>query len=344
MPRFIIPTRNRPSSMNALLSYLCTYFPGTALIVADGSQEKQKEKTQIVCEKYSKTLNIDYKPYPEDLPLFERMLDVLHNCEDECFAIGADDDFPIVDVYEEAEMLLLSDPRYSNIVPADVVLRLKANGTLISRLSHSRQLIQSNPVSRVKDFATWHFATSYGVCRRELLIERYTTMAKFYCASFIDFQIGLEDALKGRIRALPKIGCIRTQTYEHNYLRATKSLIFLRQSKRILKYRDYLTSRLKEVGDLSESGSQQIADKLISNRIADLVNAGAEKTHNFKNKKQFTDNILQLQYKLYYELFQEGTEIRDQHLDKLRYATDVLYSDVAKSENVDGARNYETLE
>ncbi|MFT5277427.1 MAG: glycosyltransferase domain-containing protein [Granulosicoccus sp.] len=343
MIKLLVPTRNRPSSVNALLGYLETFYPNTQLIIADGSDELRKEEVEKVCGNYSENLSVEFKSYPSDLPYFERILDVLLSCDDEFIAMGADDDYPIMEVLDKAKETLINNAQYKSIVPADVVLTLREDGQLTSRLSHSRNVLHKNPINRVKDYSYWHFATSYGVTQKALLLERYRMMSEYNCASFIDFQIGIEDTMHGEIKAVPEIGCIRTQTFEHEYFRATDTMVFLRKSEKILAYRDYLTSKLGKLEENAETDSRKLADLLISRRIADLTGGGAPGKSNFRDSKQFKDPTLQQQYKNFYELFEDGTEIRQNYIAKLRYARDVLLSNVAKSESTGLVKNYENI-
>jgi len=343
MIKLLVPTRNRPASLNALLNYLEVFYPSTPIIIADGSDEQYKFDIEAICNNYSERLLIEFKSYPAKLPFFERILDALLCCEDDVIAMGADDDYPVMDTLNSAKAILLNSTAIKSVVPADVVLTLRKNGDLTSRLSHSRNVVHANPVNRVKDYSYWHFATSYGVTQKASLLERYRMMATHNCASFIDFQIGIEDAIQGGIKAMPDIGYIRTQTYEHEYFRATDSLIFLRKSDRILAYRDYLTKKLSHLNTHSKTDARTLSDLLISRRIADLTGGGATGKSNFRDSKQFKDPTLQQQYKNFYDLYKEGTSARKNYLSKLLYARDVLLSDVASSESLGSISNYEDI-
>lgn len=343
MIKLLVPTRNRPSSINALLGYLSKFYPRSNVVIADGSDDDKKNEVHENCAKYDRELSIEFRSYPATVPFFERILDAVLSVDDEFIAMGADDDYPIIDVLNNAKVCLLSDERLASVVPADVVLSLRANGSLTSRLSHSRNVLHDGAINRVKDFSYWHFATSYGVTRKALLLDRYRMMSKQNCASFIDFQIGIEDAIQGGIKALPEIGCIRTQTFEHEYFRATESLIYLRRSEKILAYRDYLSNRLIGVDGCTRTAARDVADLLVSRRIGDLTGGAAPSKSGFTESKQFRDQTLQEQYKIFYELYQEGTNIRLNYISKLRHIRNVLFSDVASSENSGVVANYEVI-
>ena len=343
MIKLLIPTRNRPSSLKALLSYLENFYPHTDLIVADGSHERYKADVKNTCDQYSQSLSIEFRSYPAELPFFERILDALLSCEDDIVAMGADDDYPIMDTLNQAKAILLSGTEFKSIVPADIVLTLSANGDLTSRLSYSRDVLHANPINRLKDYSYWHFATTYAVTRKAALLNRYRMMSQHNCASFVDFQIGVEDAIHGGIKAMPEIGYIRTQTYAHEYFRAIDSLIFLRKSEKILAYRDYLVEQLSRLPSSVVDDARKLADLIVSRRICDLTGGSAPSKLNFTATKQFRDPTLQQQFKNFYELFENGTKLRETYLAKLVFARDVLLSDVASSENAGPAGNYENI-
>ena len=195
MPRFLIPTRNRPAPLRELLRFLVRFYPGTSLLLADGSDDQMKGEVQEVVAAHGDGLDIRYSAYPADLPFFERMLDAVCQAEDEYLALGADDDFPLVEAYDEAQEVLISREDVVTVVPCDAVLTQAAPGKLSARLSHSRSILMRSPLARARNFAWWSFATSYGVTLRDVLIERYRMLAKYNCPGFIDFQVGVNDAI-----------------------------------------------------------------------------------------------------------------------------------------------------
>lgn len=341
MPRFLIPTRNRPAPLRELLRFLVRFYPGTSLLLADGSDDQMKGEVQEVVAAHGDGLDIRYSVYPADLPFFERMLDAVCQAEDEYLALGADDDFPLVEAYDEAQEVLISREDVVTVVPCDVVLTQAAPGKLSARLSHSRSILMRSPLARARNFAWWSFATSYGVTLRDVLIERYRMLAKYNCPGFIDFQVGVNDAISGRILASDGIGTIRTQTYQHGYYRPTQPLVYLRHAERILAYRDHVAGRLMETG-LEEAEAMQSASNLVDRRVAELTGQSAPTRHGFRDTPGFNQPVHQEQYRKFYAMFEEGNDVRPVIEERLRYVADILTSGIAV-QTQDKVENYETI-
>ncbi len=308
-----MPTRNRPASLRALLQFLERFYPGTSLIIADGSEEQNKDATGAACEEFSKALTVDYRPYPAEVPVYERLLDVLLSEDDECFGFGADDDFPLIDAYARAEKVLLTSPDCVNVVPADVLFMSRAPGQLTATLSLSRSIGGPTPADRMRDFAWWSFTTTYGVARRSLAIARNRMLGTHNLAGFIDFQTGLEDALHGKIKAVPYFGAIRTQNTVHAHFRPKDRLVFLRKSEQVLAYRDYLQTRLVDIQQLDRQSALKVASDLIARRIAELLGAGAKTRRGFADSKRLANPTLQAQFSSFYDLFEDGTKSRTEY-------------------------------
>lgn len=341
MPRFLIPTRNRPASLRGLFGFLDLFYPGTRLIIADGSDPDDQARNLETAGAFPQ-LDIEVVAYPPDLPFFERLYDVLQRLDDEMLSLGADDDYPLVDVYDRAQEILEAAPDLVTVVPADILVTLRAPGELSARLSPSRTVDADDVGKRVRDYAYWSFATSYGVTRRSHLLERYKMMAQLNCAGFVDFQIGIDDVISGPVRALGEVGGIRSQTYQHNYFRPTEPLIYLRRADRVLAIRDHVRARLGATG-LPEDTADRLANQAISQRIAELAGGPAPIRLGFARSKGFRDPALQEQFRAFYDWFERGTADRQSQLPKLRYVVDVLQRGVASEDGRQAGANYETI-
>lgn len=341
MPRFIIPTRNRPASLAQLLKYLVKFYPGTRLLLADGSDPHVKPEVESVVSSYGSELELEYCSYPADLPFFERVLDAIDQTDDPFLAMGADDDYPLVDVYDRAERMIAARPEVANVVPGDVLLSLNSPDKMQVRLSPSRDIRAQSVTSRTKKYASWSFATSYGVTRREVLIERYKMLAQHNCPGFIDFQIGTNDAISGSILALDAIGTIRTHSYLHSFFRPTSALVFLRHADRILKYNDYLAKRLADSG-VAIDESEALANRLVRDRVRELTGQSAPGLLGFTDSLNFRDPKLQEQFRIFYALFEDGQPEREEIREHLGFVGHSLRNEVAK-DDYGGGNNYETL-
>ncbi len=308
--------------MASLLAYIDRFHPGTGVVLADGSNTEQQAMVAAIAEKFSERLQVEFRPYPTTLPLFERLVDVLRNMEDETLAMGADDDFPLLDVYGQADIQLQKDASLISVVPADIVVRRIAGPTLSSRLYFSRSMLDEMPVDRLKRFAARSFATSYGVTRRSALLERYASLAKYYCAGFIDFQIGALDAVQGKVLAMEQIGCIRTYDENEGHLRPVEPLIFVRRSEQLLRFRDDIARRLST--SANESTAMDVAIEIIERRVLELIGPRNQWQSQPHKKVLVDDPLIRRQADAMASIFTEGTAARDLIGDRLRYVVDRL--------------------
>ena len=161
MARLLIPTRNRPNSLHSVLRYLARFHRSTGVIVADGSEEFFQEVNRANVARLQQMLSIDYRPYAADFPLFERLLDVLRHESDDNFIMGSDDDFPMMDVLEDAEKFLQKESEYSTAMGALVHLRLESETDLTARLGVARPILVPTADKRARLFAAWPFSTTY---------------------------------------------------------------------------------------------------------------------------------------------------------------------------------------
>lgn len=346
-PKIIIPTRNRPRQMQDFLDFLAKFYPGQSIVVLDGSQSAEQSEVAQICEGASSALDVTFKPYPTDLPLFERLLDGVQSVPDEILAVAADDDFPIMDTYAAAADMLAQNPDLSTVVPYDIVLTLSEQQTLSARLSVSRSVRHPTAAKRVDGFARWRFATSYGAIRKSTLIARYQALSKVYCAGFIDYQIGIEDCLEGGIAALPQLGCMRTHTYTASYLRPSDKLVFLRRSEEVLAIVDHTAARLQQVDGLSAEHAASIASTAMVRQVGSLVGAGAFAKTEFLSSPTFLKRDVQEQFEQFYQMFEDGTALRAKYFEQLSFVTKCLIAQtkaaLTTAALTEGYQNYEVL-
>ena len=110
MPKLIIPTRNRPVSASRVLHYLAEFYPGAEVIVADGSAAQYGPAYDEAIAACSAKLRIDYRRYDPTVTLANRLTDVLQSIDDELVIVGADDDYPVLDVLAAAAPHLIGNP------------------------------------------------------------------------------------------------------------------------------------------------------------------------------------------------------------------------------------------
>jgi len=341
-PTLIVPTRNRPRKIAALLKYLADLYPQTRVIVADGSDAATQDEVAEICATAALGAQISFRPYPADLPLFDRLVDLVLSCEDEVLALTADDDYPLMDTLAIAAKQLEGDAGLSCVIPYAVLLTETADSQLKARLSYSRNIGASSAAERLEAFGKWPFATSYGAVRRETLLARYRSLGQGYCAGFVDFQIGAEDCVSGRIAGLSQLGSLRTHSHHESYLRPSDPLIFLRRSAEVLGIIETLSLRLAEVDQIGIDAAKTCVRAAISKSIAHLVGAGPTSRTGFTQTLPFTSAPVQNQFAQFYDLFREGTQMRQHYGEALRYVGKLLLS--TQSEKVQkGSGDRETI-
>jgi glycosyltransferase domain-containing protein len=341
-PKLVLATRNRPRHVKDLLRYLAKFYPGSQIVVADGSHSDVQPVVGAICADARAALDITFQAYPAETPLFARLLSCIQGLDDDHLAMTADDDYPILETYAQAAHILASSDAVSTVVPFDVILNQDAADSISAVFSASRPIMDKTPARRVENFSKWSFATSYGVSRRATLIARYTALSQTYCPGFIDYQIGLEDCLEGCVAAMPDLGCIRTHSYQGAYLRPADRLVFLRKSSDALAIVDHIARRLTQNDTIDAPAAHKIAQKSMMNRIAELVGSGHRTRHGFATSSMFLDPIVQAQYDKFYALFEHGTQARAAYVERLTYVKELL---VAQSQDLpaEGNGNYENL-
>ena len=273
MARLLIPTRNRPVSLSKLFEYLIALYPDTKVIVADGSCDQYKQVNKANIARYGHQLEIDYRQFPEDLHLADRLLEVLQGEPDECFIMGADDDFPNMKTLVQAEKLLLETPACVTAVGSLVTLNMFSSGKLKTRLSPVFSMKADSATSRVKKYLKLPFPTTYAVTRRTHLIERFKRVRTLFFVGFYDYIAGVHDVTCGKLIALPQIGYFCTQNYNHLSPRPDNPLFYLHKSDQVLKVKEVFQEDLMHYGSCSQSEADILSTELIKQRIATLAGA-----------------------------------------------------------------------
>lgn len=344
MAPIVLPTRNRPNSLKWVLRYYAEYYPGTKLIIADGSTERFKPLNRAVTEAVGSALEIEYLPYPDALPLFDRLIDVIRNCPDEFIIMGSDDDFPVLETLKKGEDFLRRSPEFSTALGPLVHLRMFSPEVMNVRLDVVRPINANAPQKRVRQFSLWSFSTTYAVTRREHLLERYELAQRFFLAGFYDFIVGCHDAIRGKIKAMPDIGFFCTRNFNHSYLRATAPLVYLRKAEQVLEFNDYLIEQLQQSGDTSHDEAQEVARLAINRRVAALAGAPITRSAGFNEAPYFQHPAVQGQLQLFHQMFAEGTDARERYQGRMQFILDAMKSNVDSNDNEGEEEFYESLD
>ena len=340
----LIPTRNRPTSLLNLLRYLARFYRSTHVIIADGSTENYQDLNRQNVDLFKQDLAIDYRPYPADLPQFDRLLHVLRGETSEIVILNADDDFPMMETLREGEVFLQKNNDYAVAIGMTVNLSLNSPTELTAQLFPARPIVPDDPVERVRRYSSWHnlFLTSYAVARREALIERYERARKAFMVSFHDYAIGVSDCLQGKIRALPRLGTIWTHNYTHSYWREEAELIFLRRSQEVLKIGDQFRLDLMQYAGLDEDTARKESTRLVLERIRVLVGRPVYMLKTFENSPMFLNPTVQKQFQTFDALFEKNTPERAKYEERLAFILAAVKNNAQSDDNQGQKKKSET--
>ncbi|MCB1356942.1 MAG: TIGR00180 family glycosyltransferase [Maritimibacter sp.] len=343
MPKLLIPTRNRPFALGQVLDYLERFYPGTEVIVADGSADEYKAAVAETCGGRGGAA-VDLRSYPYELPLFERILDVLRSEDGEYFVMGADDDFPMMEVMDEGEAFLEEHPDHCLAMGSYVSLFLQAPDSINAQLRIARTLAQENPLQRMRSATEMVMQTTYATARRDLLIERYDRARHVFLTGFFDFATALQDSIRGKIHAFPKIGFISTRNYNHSYLRQEDNLIHLRRSDDLLWLIHRTRDDLVAATGMDEDRATVQCGRLFNLAICNNSGRRFDRVDGFHEGPVFKHPAVQRQIEDFNDLFKDGTAVREVYRERLSFIGEALRANAMSEDNRGEKDRHETLE
>lgn len=345
MARILIPTRNRPTSLMAVMSFLNKFYPDTKVIVADGSADEFADLNRTNMSAEHHQIEIDYRRYDYDLPFFDRLIEVLSGETDDYFIMGSDDDFPFLDVLKRAEGILDKDSDAVVSMGAMIHMFLKANDHLQVRLGLARNIKHDQALARARNFSAWPYSTTYAVARREHLIERYKRAKELFLVGFFDFAVGMHDSCSGKILTLPEFSFIGTRNYNHSYLRAAPGLVFLDRAGDVKKVIAQIATDLMRTANICEAEAVSAAHNFIKPRIAELTGAPAFKMEGFIQKPIYKNRVVEAQVSQFEEIFTGApSAARSELLDRLEFITAKILDNAQSQDNHGESHTISTLE
>ena len=343
MAKIIIPTLNRSASLGRVLVFIAQYFPGTQIIIADGSAENYRALNRAAIAGPACSLDIDYRPYDPDLPFFDRILDVLCGLTDDLVVMGADDDYPQLDVLADAEEVLAAKPDHVSAFGAVIHLKLLDAVHMTARLDHAHPVTASTAARRAREFAEWPFSTTYAVTRRDHLIERYRRAKQSFLVGFYDYKTGVHDAVAGKLAVVPGFSYVSTHNFAHSYLRAGDRLVFLRHADEVLRIHDQFSADLVDSDGMLPEEATDLATTLIRKRVSALVDIPPHRRPGFETSPVYQLPIVRQQIADFYALFSNKSAVRSQLEPRLRCIVDSLMAVSASRDNFGEDATYETL-
>jgi glycosyltransferase domain-containing protein len=339
--KIVIPTRNRPTSLHGVLDYYARFYPRTEILIADGSSPQFKDLNRQVVERSS--VAIDYQAYDEDLSLFDRLLSLLDRIDTEYVIMAADDDYPIIETLEKCRRKLDERPDAVAAGGHLIHLNVTAPDAGNARLDPVRHVNADDPIRRMRVFGSLPFTTTYGVARRELLVERYEFLRSWSMPGMFDLGVGLMDVTRGKFIAVPDLGFICTRNYVHSYFRAEEPLVYLRKADKILELHDRLYKRLSELDDFDPDAARDALAWVIGRRVAALAGAPPYRIAGFAEKAPYRTPLMDGARQMFADLFTEGTPERAKYADRFAFIADRLQQTIVSSDNAGEADAYESL-
>ena len=329
--RLLIPTRNRSTSLAGVLGFYARFYPQARLIIADGSTEDYKAQNAALCTKTE--LDIDYRPFDSEMSLFDRLLTVLSDIDDDYIVMAADDDYAILETLEMGRKRLETDPDVVCVAGYLVHIMVKTAATAGVRLDPARTIAQPTFAGRMRGFSQLPFTTTYAVARREHLIRRYEFLKDWHVPGFFDLAVGLMDLSYGKIVGLPKLGFYCTRNYVHSYFRMADEETFLNHADEGPRLIELMTERLVLIDGMDRETAHMTVKRSVNRRISALAGSPPHKQAGFKDVPPYQSKNVQ-QAKFHFdEMFEPGTDTRGQYLDRMTFIARNLSTTLTSSDN-----------
>lgn len=340
MARLLIPTRNRPASLAAVLGFLDRFYPNTDVIVADGSAEEFAAANMAAAGEGDRPGRIEYRRYPYDLPLFDRLLDVLRSIDDEFVAMGADDNYPLMDTLDRAETELRARDSAVSAMGPRLVLSLSAPDIYTATLGITRSIAAPSARQRGVNYSRWFFGTTHAVTRREHLVERFERARRVFFPGFHDYGVGLHDTLSGDVLAVPEFGSIVTRNFRHSYLRKDGPLTFVHHSDQLLMMLEDCAGDLERHAGLAPEAARSLAEDLFQRKI---VGGVAHRRRGFEQQPLYRAQEIQTEIREFETVFTPGSATHERYRDRLRYILDAMARVVESTDNAGEPARTSTL-
>ncbi|CTQ54747.1 hypothetical protein LP7551_03282 [Roseibium album] len=293
VPVLIVPTRNRPTSLDSLLHYLARFYPGARLIVADGSEEPFQSENGSNAAAISGELDLRYLAFPPEMPLLDRLETVLSGEPEGYYVLGADDDFPILETLGAAKAFLEADKDYALCGGYNMLVRMNKSHRLTTMMFDARSIEHEKASERCRTYADHDFPTYYSVASRSHILSRYDRCRDFFVPGFVDYMLGFHDLCRGKLKIFNELSYIRSANAAHSYIRVTDRLNFLREANQVLSLQRHIAADLK-CSDESISGekAQNMSEDFIFERIRFLTRDKSNPDSKMEASQLFHKSVL----------------------------------------------------
>lgn len=322
--KVLIPTRNRPESLGAVLRFIERFYPGTSMIIADGSRVDMRSRVEAVCAGV-RQLKVDYRPYPEELSYCDRMFEVLKGEGDEFIITGADDDFPLLDTLFQGEEHIRANPDCGIVIGSLLLIDVSSSSEMTATFRSVRSISHEAPLQRVRDYAAWPFPLSYALCRRDLLVERYRKTRDCSVGEFFDLLSGLYDCLHYKVHAVPGVSVVFTHNARHSYPRVRSKLSYFDHGQEIASLTRALARELSDVAAMPVDKAEAYASNWAALHLGSyMVGLPYHQHPNFTGRAIVSRPATIAQYDMFDRMFEDGTPERAQYREKLLFISAAL--------------------
>ena len=324
----LMPTRNRPESICHALEFFDVFYPGTRIVVADGSTGEFQPEVKSICVSFSK-IDVDYTHYDPEIPYIHRIVEALKRMDDEFVLMAADDDFPLLDRFGKCHDFLSANDDYVVSCGAGMVMRYTSDDEYSANLKPSYHLDANNPARRLRNYSVLGFQTSYALSRRRHLLERYERFKHVVLTGFYDFTVGTFDSVAGKIHATGEITYVGCLNASQDHPRPSDRLIYLRKADIVLKIIEQLAQDLQDYGNLDSKDAYDQAARVHSREIARKFGKlfNAKDVRDQLSKEAFGYDPIarpeaQAQIEDFQQMFRQDDPVRESMLPRLKFIRD----------------------
>lgn len=329
MTTLVIPTRNRPRSLSLVLEFVERFYPATRVVIADGSSPDFQKAAAARVSAFN-GLAIDFLPYPASLSLFDRLLDTLRQVPDEFVIMGADDDFPLISTLEQGRPFLEAHREYALAAGTMLVIEERNPGKLSAIIRPCRPIAEQKAAARIRHYAEWPVPLSYGLCRRQTLIDRFTNTKLCPMGEVYDLLAGVFDCISGKVHAIPDISVVLTRNHAQTYWRAASRLEFLDQGPQLASMIRNFAGTLHGLGELESRAAEELATRIFLRHIGTYF-LGLP----YASQPRFIDGglhrleIVGAQFSLFDRIFTPATAEHDAMRERLAFIVTALAANSA---------------
>ncbi len=338
--KIFVPTRNRPNSLNSLLGYLLAFYPRTSLLIADGSNGEQKSRVREVISSFA-DLDIQFEDYPYEIGYVDRCIDAIGKSDTDTLVPCADDDYPLVDVLQQASQILARNSDANAVLAASVMLRPLNNKLLAAKLSICQPLKARTIEGRLRAYGRLHNFTYYGAIRSVHLRARLEHFRDDIVPGFGDFEVAFLDAVAGKVIALPAVGYLRTHNPNHSKLRGADGVF-----DGLYSYARLVERLGVALAKADPSMGQEEIKRLVTRSIVRFASTKVFRPAiaEFGRSEVFGSPEVSGQIDCFDRLFDAGSGVQSPYSQQLRWAADSLYESKISEDNRGEPRTYGSIE